>query len=231
MMRGVAAAGMLLASFGPGHAAEEPMLIPPPTVDEKPGARTTAVAVLAGGCFWGVQGVFQHVEGVLQAVSGYAGGAEESATYEAVGRGNTGHAESVRITYDPSRVSFGQLLHVYFSVAHDPTQLNRQGPDHGPQYRSTIFPKNEEQRQIAEQYIAQIDRTGVYLDHIVTTIEDGKSFYPAETHHQDYLVRNPTSAYIVINDIPKVEALREIFPELWREEPVLVLPTARPANP
>jgi peptide-methionine (S)-S-oxide reductase len=213
------------------RAAEEPVVIAPPAVDEKPTGAATATAVFAGGCFWGVQAVFQHVNGVLKAVSGYAGGPASSATYEATGRGDTGHAESVQITYDPSKVTYGKLLQVYFSVAHDPTQLNRQGPDYGTQYRSTIFAANAEQRAIAEQYIAQLDRAKVYPRTIVTTIEDGKTFYPAETYHQDFLVRNPTYPYIVINDIPKVEALQALFADLWRDEPVLVLQAPRRAGP
>lgn len=224
-------AGLLGAALACAQAAEAPVVIPPPVVDEKPAATATAVAVLAGGCFWGVQAVFQHVDGVLRAVSGYTGGPENLATYETVGRGTTGHAESVQITYDPSRVSYGQLLQVYFSVVHDPTQLNRQGPDYGPQYRSTIFPTNDEQHRIAQAYITQLDSAKVYSDRIVTTIENDKAFYPAETYHQDYLVRNPTSPYIVVNDIPKVAALREIFPELWRDDPVLVRPAPHRAAP
>jgi peptide-methionine (S)-S-oxide reductase len=220
---GALAIGLVLAFLGPGRAAEEPVRIPPPTVDEQSGDAATAVAVLAGGCFWGVQAVFQHVDGVLKAVSGYAGGTRESATYDAVSGGRTRHAEAVEITYDPERVSFGELLHVYFSVVHDPTQLNRQGPDFGPQYRSTIFAANGEQRLIAERYIAELDGSRLYPRPIVTTIEDGQQFYAAETYHQDYLVRNPKNPYIVINDMPKVEALHEIFPELWHDKPTLVL--------
>jgi peptide-methionine (S)-S-oxide reductase len=213
------------------RAAEEPVVIAPPAVDEKPAGAATATAVFAGGCFWGVQAVFQHVNGVLKAVSGYAGGPASSATYEATGRGDTGHAESVQITYDPSKVSYGKLLQVYFSVAHDPTQLNRQGPDRGTQYRSTIFAASAEQRTIAEQYIAQLDGAKAYPQKIVTTIEDGKTFYPAETYHQDFLVRNPNYPYIVINDKPKVEALHALFGDVWRDEPVLVLQAPRRAGP
>jgi peptide-methionine (S)-S-oxide reductase len=213
------------------RAAEEAVVIAPPAVDEKPTGAATATAVFAGGCFWGVQAVFQHVNGVLKAVSGYAGGAASTATYERTGRGDTGHAESVQITYDPTKVTYGKLLQVYFSVAHDPTQLNRQGPDRGTQYRSTIFAATAEQRAIAEQYIAQLDRAKVYPMKIVTTIEDGKTFYPAETYHQDFLVRNPMHPYIVINDKPKVEALHALFADLWRDEPVLVLQAPRRAGP
>lgn len=218
-----------VAALGGARAAEEAVVIPAPAVDESATEAATAVAVLAGGCFWGVQAVFQHVDGVLKAVSGYAGGPGAQANYEAVGRGNTGHAESVQITYDPSKVSYGKLLQVFFSVAHDPTQLNRQGPDRGPQYRSTIFPANAEQRAVAEQYIAQLDAAKVYPKKIVTTLEDDKKFYAAESYHQDYLVRNPTQPYIVFNDIPKVEALERLFKDVWRDEPVLVLQAPRRA--
>ena len=220
----VAVASLVLAAVACSQAAEEAVVIPPPVVDEKPSGAATAVAVFAGGCFWGVQGVYQHVNGVLKAVSGYAGGAKDFATYEAVGRGNTGHAEAVEITYDPSELSSGRLLQIYFSVAHDPTQLNRQGPDHGPQYRSTVFPANAEQREIAAKYIAQLGQAKVYRSAIVTTLEDGKVFYPAEAYHQDFLERNPTYPYIVINDLPKVASLARVFPALYRDEPVLVYP-------
>jgi peptide-methionine (S)-S-oxide reductase len=206
------------------QAAEESFVIPAPAVDVAPSNAATAVAVFAGGCFWGVQGVYQHTAGVLKAVSGYAGGAKESAKYEIVGGGDTGHAETVQITYDPSKISYGKLLQIYFSVAHDPTQLNRQGPDRGPQYRSTIFPTSAAQREIAQKYIAQLNAAKVYRSPIVTTFEEGKAFYPAEQYHQDYLVRNPRQPYIVINDIPKVEALARIFPDVYRESPVLVYP-------
>ncbi len=204
------------------YAAEDAVVIPAPTFDEKPSDRATAVAVLAGGCFWGVQGVYQYTEGVLKAVSGYAGGAKETASYDRVTGGDTGHAETVQITYDPSKISYGKLLQIYFSVAHDPTQLNRQGPDHGTQYRSTIFPVNAEQREIAEKYIAQLDAARVYPKKIVTTLEEGKTFYPAEAYHQDFLVRNPRYPYIVINDLPKIENLARVFPDVYRDKPMLV---------
>lgn len=204
-------------------AAEDAVVVPAPAVDVEPGPHVSEVAVLAGGCFWGVQGVFQHVEGVTRAVSGYAGGAADTARYQMVGRGDTGHAEAVEITYDPSRISYGTILQIYFSVAHDPTQFNYQGPDMGPQYRSAIFPANEEQARVAKAYIAQLDAAHVYGDSIVTTIEPGRAFYPAEDYHQDYLTLNPTQPYIVINDLPKVENLKRLFPALYREEPVLVM--------
>jgi peptide-methionine (S)-S-oxide reductase len=215
--------------WGTSVAAEEAVVIPAPAADVQPGLRTAEVAVLAGGCFWGVQGVFQHVDGVTRAVSGYAGGEADTASYPRVGRGDTGHAESVEITYDPSKISYGKILQIYFSVAHDPTEFNYQGPDIGPQYRSAIFPINEEQARVAKAYIAQLDQAHVYRDTIVTTIETGRAFYPAEDYHQDYLTLNPTAPYIVFNDLPKIENLKRLFPKLYREEPVLVL-AGKPSN-
>ncbi|TIY06500.1 MAG: peptide-methionine (S)-S-oxide reductase MsrA [Mesorhizobium sp.] len=191
-------------------------------MDEKPAA-ATAKAIFAGGCFWGVQGVFQHVKGVTSAVSGYAGGDKDTAVYETVGTGRTGHAEAVEITYEPSEVTYGQLLQVYFSVAHNPTQLNYQGPDRGPQYRSTIFAESDAQKKIAESYIAQLDNAKVFPEPIVTTLETGKTFFPAEDYHQDFLTLNPTYPYIVYNDLPKIENLKTLFPYLYSEKPVLVL--------
>jgi peptide-methionine (S)-S-oxide reductase len=203
-------------------AAEKARVIPAPALDEQPGQATSEVAVLAGGCFWGVQGVFQHVHGVSRAVSGYAGGEKDTAQYETVTSGRTGHAESVQVTFDPRRISYGRLLQIYFSVAHDPTQLNRQGPDVGPQYRSAIFPTTAEQAGIAQAYIAQLDRARVFGAAIVTKIEPGRSFYPAEAEHQDFLTRNPRHPYIVIHDLPKIGDLRRLFPEAYRADPVLV---------
>ncbi|RUX93619.1 peptide-methionine (S)-S-oxide reductase [Mesorhizobium sp. M7D.F.Ca.US.004.01.2.1] len=196
--------------------------MPPPAFDEKAAAGSEK-AIFAGGCFWGVQGVFQHVKGVSKAVSGYTGGSKDDAVYETVGSGRTGHAESVEITYDPSEVTYGQLLQVYFSVAHNPTQLNFQGPDSGTQYRSTIFAENEAQKKIAQSYIAQLDQAKVFPEPIVTTLETGKTFYPAENYHQDFLTLNPTYPYIVYNDLPKVANLKALFPALYSEKPVLVL--------
>lgn len=227
-LRGLCAAlatagGLLISSATP--AAERAFIIPPPAADQAASAAATATqekAVIAGGCFWGVQAVFQHVKGVSNAVSGYAGGQAGTANYNAVGSGRTGHAEAVEITYDPRQISYGQLLQIYFSVAHDPTQLNRQGPDHGTQYRSAVFPANDSQRKVAEAYIAQLNKTGVYPKALATTIEPLHAFYPAEDYHQDYLVRNPNSLYIVINDVPKVENLAKTFPDWWRDKPVLV---------
>ncbi len=207
-------------------AAEDVRLVPPPAVDEAAGhSNASEVAVLAGGCFWGVQGVFQHVGGVRSAVSGYTGGEAATARYDAVGTGSTGHAESVKVTFDPQEISYGQLLRIYFSVAHDPTELNRQGPDYGTQYRSAIFPISDEQARVAKLYIDQLDKARVFDAAIVTKIEPGKTFYPAEAYHQDFLTLNPTYPYIAINDLPKIEALRIMFPERYRAEPVLVAAT------
>ena len=217
----LAAAGFALWQT-PAVSAEDAVVIPAPAIDEKASAGTEK-AVFAGGCFWGVQGVFQHVKGVENAVSGYAGGARDDAEYETVGTGRTGHAESVEITYDPSKVTYGQLLQVYFSVAHNPTQLNYQGPDRGTQYRSTIFAANDEQKKIAQSYIAQLDKAKVFSEPIVTTLETGKQFYPAEGYHQDFLTLNPTYPYIVYNDLPKIENLKKLFPALYQEKPVLVM--------
>ena len=220
---GVATAGAfcLTSSF-----AEEFRTIPAPASDEASSQQATETAILAGGCFWGVQGVFQHVNGVTSAVSGYAGGEKNTAQYEMVGTGSTGHAESVQVTFDPSKVTYGQLLQIYFSVAHDPTQLNRQGPDDGTQYRSAIFPTSEEQARVAKAYIGQLNQTRIFPAAIVTRIEPGKTFYPAEGYHQDFLTRNPTYPYIVFNDLPKVEVLKRMFPDRYREQPVLVSASA-----
>jgi peptide-methionine (S)-S-oxide reductase len=202
--------------------AEEARAVPPPAVDEQAGGKTSEVAVIAGGCFWGVQGVFQHVEGVKNAVSGYAGGDKATAHYDMTSTGTTGHAESVQITYDPRKITYGRILQVYFSVAHDPTELNRQGPDEGTQYRSAIFPSNDEQARVAKAYIAQLDSAHVFPAPIVTTIEPGKTFYRAEAYHQDFLERNLNYPYIVFNDLPKIANLKRLFPALYRPDPVLV---------
>ena len=202
--------------------AAQARVVPAPLQDEDAGAATSEVAVLAGGCFWGVQAVFQHVDGVLKAVSGYTGGEKKDAEYETVGTGKTGHAESVQITFDPRRISYGRILQIYFSVAHDPTEVNRQGPDVGTQYRSTIFPTSDAQAKIAAAYIAQLDAAHVYRAKIATTIEPGKSFYPAEDYHQDFLTRHPSYPYIVIYDLPKLADLKASFPDRYRADPVLV---------
>jgi peptide-methionine (S)-S-oxide reductase len=201
---------------------ERARIIPAPAVDEAAGQATSATAVLAGGCFWGVQAVFQHVKGVTRAVSGYAGGEKQTARYARIGDGDTGHAESVQVMFDPRQISYGRLLHVFFSVAHDPTELNRQGPDVGTQYRSTIFPTSADQARVAKAYIAQLNEARVFEAGIVTTIEMERPFYEAEGYHQDFLVRNPSHPYIVFNDLPKIEELKRVFPDLYRANPVLV---------
>lgn len=219
-----------IALRGLPSAAESAHAISPPAHDEPANSTATSeVAVLAGGCFWGVQGVFEHVEGVTRVISGYAGGSVNTAHYEMVGTNTTGHAESVQVTFDLHRISYGRILQIYFSVAHDPTELNRQGPDVGTQYRSTIFPSNPQQARVADDYIAQLNREHVFDAPIVTTIESGRDFYPAEAYHQDFLARNPRYPYIVINDLPKIENLKRLFPELYRAAPVLVA-TATPRS-
>jgi len=196
--------------------------IPPPALDERtPAGPRLATAVFAGGCFWGVQGVFQHVRGVTSAVSGYAGGDAASAHYDMVGAGDTGHAEAVQITYDPRQISYGKLLQIFFSVAHDPTQKNRQGPDVGPQYRSTVFAGDPEQARLAGAYVKQLDGARVYGAPLATTIESGKQFYPAEKYHQDYMTLNPRAPYIAYYDLPKLDNLKRLFPDLYREKPAL----------
>ena len=213
-------AGLVFAATA--ASAQEGLSIPPPVIDATKSAASKETAIFAGGCFWGVQGVFQRVKGVTNAVSGYAGGDKDTAVYEVAGGGRTGHAESVRITFDPTKVSYGHLLQIYFSVAHDPTQLNRQGPDKGTQYRSTIFATSDEQARIAKAYIGQLDKARVYKRAIVTTIERGKTFYPAEAYHQDFLTNNPDYPYIAYVDMPKIENLKRLFPRDYRAEPVLV---------
>ena len=205
----------------PRAAAAASRVVPPPSLDASTAAADKEVAVLAGGCFWGVQGVFQHVKGVASAVSGYAGGTKATADYETVSRGTTGHAESVEIVFDPKELSYGEILQIYFSVAHDPTQLNRQGPDTGTQYRSSIFYADESQKSIAQAYIAQLAKTRVFGREIVTRVDPLKGFYPAEDYHQDFLINNPTYPYIVYNDLPKIENLKKVFPGRYQEQPVL----------
>jgi peptide-methionine (S)-S-oxide reductase len=214
---GVAAGAFLLQGPGMPSASGASSAIPAPTVDEpSTGRPKSETAVLAGGCFWGVQGVFQHVKGVTSAQSGYAGGDASTANYDTVSTETTGHAESVRITYDPAQVTYGQLLRVFFGVVQDPTELNFQGPDVGPSYRSVIFAQDDTQRNIANAYIAQLNGAGAFSGPIVTTVSSGQ-FYPAEAYHQDYLSRNPNNPYIVQNDLPKLGALRSNFPELYRD--------------
>ncbi|WP_076068809.1 peptide-methionine (S)-S-oxide reductase MsrA [Sphingomonas montana] len=215
---GLIAVGML--STVSAASAEVAVRAPAPAVDPATGGMQTAV--FAGGCFWGVQGVYQRVKGVTSAVSGYANGARGTANYDSVSGGDTGHAEAVRVTYDPRVVSYGKLLQIYFSVVADPTRLNAQGPDHGTQYRSALMPTTPAQAQVARAYIAQLGRSGVWKRPIVTRIEPVRGFYPAEAYHQDYLVNNPMSPYIRINDLPKVKALQSFYPTLTRARPVLV---------
>ena len=206
-------------------AAESAVRIPPPVTDTVAVAGASGArekAVLAGGCFWGIQAVFQHSKGVLQAVSGYAGGKQESADYERVSSGNTGHAESVEITFDPNQISYGKLLQIYFSVAHDPTQLNRQYPDSGTQYRSAIFYKDAGQKKVAESYIAQLEAAHVFQGKIVTRLSPLTAFYPAEAYHQNYATLHPESGYIARYDLPKIANLKSTLPEVYREVPVLV---------
>jgi peptide-methionine (S)-S-oxide reductase len=198
------------------NASSAAVKIPNPVTDEPAAkAKGSATVVLAGGCFWGIQAVFEHVKGVTAVTAGYSGGSADTAEYETVSTGRTGHAESVRIIYDPSQVSYGQLLKVYFSVAHDPTELNRQGPDSGTQYRSSIFYANDEQKRIALAYIDQLNQAKVFSHPIVTQVVALKAFYPAEAYHQDYAVHHPNEPYIAINDLPKVEHLRQMLPELY----------------
>jgi peptide-methionine (S)-S-oxide reductase len=215
----------LAAVFGrlPVGAAEPAAVIPAPAADTPaPSGDGLQTIVLAGGCFWGIQAVYQHVEGVHNAVSGYAGGSVTNPTYEQVSSGRTGHAESVQVTYDPRKVSLGKILQIYFSVAHDPTQLNRQGPDVGTQYRSSIFYSDEAQRKVAQAYIAQLGGAGVFHRPIVTRLDPLAKFYPAEAYHQDYALTHPYSPYIVYNDLPKVENLEHLFADIFRQKPVTV---------
>lgn len=229
-------AGLLLLAAAGTMATRSPAVAPAPRVEPGPIARApaaakdpaepgqTATAVFAGGCFWGVQGVYQHVDGVKSAVSGYSGGNAQSADYETVGTGSTGHAEAVKVTYDPRQVSYGTLLRIFFAVVADPTTLNRQGPDRGTQYRTAIFPTTPQQKAVAEAYVAQLGAAKLWKAPIVTKVERYRGFYPAEKYHQDFLVRKPDYPYIVYNDLPKVEALRVAFPNHYRKQAVTVYP-------
>ncbi len=210
-------------------AAEPAFVIPAPALDQSASSHTETV-VLAGGCFWGVQAVFQHTKGVTSAVSGYAGGEKQSAHYEMVGGGRTGHAESVAVTFDPQQISYGKILQIYFSVAHNPTELNRQGPDAGTQYRSAIFYANDEQKKVATAYIAQLDKAHIYPGPIVTQLETLRGFYPAEDYHQDFAVLHPSYPYIVFNDLPKVDNLKRLFASEYRETPVTVMASSKPGE-
>jgi peptide-methionine (S)-S-oxide reductase len=219
-----------LCAFGgdpSARAAEGANLVLPPAAEEAaPSGGALQSVVLAGGCFWGIQAVYQHVEGVHQAVSGYAGGASANPSYEQVSSGRTGHAEAVQVTFDPHKISLGKILQIFFSVAHDPTQLNRQGPDFGTQYRSAIFFSDETEKRVAQSYIAQLDRAKAFRRPIVTRIDPLTKFYPAETYHQNYALTHPYSPYIVINDLPKVDNLKQLFSEVYREQPVTVATAA-----
>jgi peptide-methionine (S)-S-oxide reductase len=220
---GIVAIACTLFQLSTPSWAEDAVVLPAPAfMEPQQAAMGDERAVLAGGCFWGVQAVFQHVKGVKNVVSGYAGGSAGTAQYETVSTGETGHAESVEITFDPKTINFATILQVYFSVAHNPTELNYQGPDSGTQYRSAIFPENESQKQVAETYIKQLGKGGVFAAPIVTSIEPAKTFYPAEEFHQDYATLHPDNPYIAINDLPKVENLGRLFPELYSPAPKLV---------
>lgn len=213
------------------QAAEPAVTIPPPVGDAKaPADGGSQTVVLAGGCFWGVQAVYEHTKGVTKAVSGYAGGAKETAHYDMVSSETTGHAESVSVTYDPRQISLGKILQIYFSVAHNPTELNYQGPDRGTSYRSAIFVADDEQKQVAAAYIAQLDQAHVFKAPIVTKLEPLKGFYPAEDYHQDFAVTHPSYPYIVFNDAPKVENLKRLFADYYRDAPVTVMASSKPSQ-
>ena len=203
-------------------SAEDMKRVPPPTLEMPTTPAKNDTAVFAGGCFWGVQGVFQHVKGVTSAVSGYSGGSKMTAFYPVVSTGETGHAESVKVTYDPSQVSYGKLLQIYFSVVTDPTMLNAQGPDEGTQYRSDLFVTSPEQAKVASAYIAQLGKSHAFLHPIVTKVSNFQAFYPAEAYHQNYLTLHPHNPYIAENDIPKVEGLKSLFPSEYKADPILV---------
>jgi peptide-methionine (S)-S-oxide reductase len=235
LMVPVIGALMLIPFFGftasRVHAAEPAVEIPAPALDQTlpPGSGLQTV-VLAGGCFWGVQAVFQHTKGVTAAVSGYAGGKKDTAHYEEVGSGRTGHAESEQVTFDPQQISFGKILQIYFSVGHNPTELNYQGPDSGTQYRSAIFYANDEQKRVASAYIEQLNKTKAFGEPIVTKLEPLTGFYPAEDYHQDFAVTHPNYPYIVFNDAPKVDNLKRLFADYYREMPVTVMASNKPSQ-
>ena len=213
------------------QAAEPAVALPPPTLDATaPAGGGLENVVLAGGCFWGMQAVYEHTKGVTSAVSGYSGGSKETAHYEMVGTERTGHAESVSVTYDPRQISLGKILQIYFSVAHNPTELNYQGPDSGTSYRSAIFYANDEQKRVAAAYIEQLDKARAFDAPIVTKLEALKGFYPAEDYHQDFAVTRPSYPYIVFNDLPKVDNLKRMFPDYYRDTPVTVLASNKPTQ-
>ena len=221
---GAALAFSAIAAVLPQHtaSAEEMKVVPAPAVDAPASHAKSETAVFAGGCFWGVQGVFQHVKGVESAVSGYSGGSKMTALYPVVSTGTTGHAESVKVIYDPSKISYGKLLQIYFSVVTDPTQLNAQGPDEGTQYRSDIFATTPEQAKVAKDYVAQLQQAHVFGAPVMTKVSTFKSFYPAEGYHQNYLTLHPNDGYIAANDIPKVEGLKKLFPQDYQPSPALL---------
>ena len=227
MKKTLLAAGAVILSawafLGTGVAAEKAVRLPAPALDMPATTESNReTAVFAGGCFWGVQAVFQHTRGVLNAVSGYSGGQKETANYSSIGTGRTGHAEAVQISYDPKQITYGKLLQIYFSVAHDPTQLNRQGPDSGTRYRSAVFYTSADQKDVAERYVAQLDAAKLFPGKIVTELTPLKAFYPAEAYHQDYATLNPYSPYIARFDLPKIANLKGMMPEAYREKPQLV---------
>jgi|SRR4051794_33514525 peptide-methionine (S)-S-oxide reductase len=223
--------GLALVAISPvaPRAGESAIVVPAPAVDQSLAPGKAQIAVLSGGCFWAVQGVFQHVKGVEQVWSGYAGGEKSTANYEQVSTGATGHAESVEIAFDPAQISYGQILRIFFSVAHDPTEVNRQGPDVGPQYRSLIYFLDADQQRIAQAYIGQLDKAGVFAQPIVTQIDAFKGFFTAEAYHQNYLVDHPAEPYIVINDLPKIDNLKRLFPDFYRQDPVLTTAVLAPS--
>jgi peptide-methionine (S)-S-oxide reductase len=235
-LRWTSVGALILISFlglaaGLAWAEEPAVVVPAPAQDmTTPTGGGAQTVVLAGGCFWGVQGVFEHTKGVTQAVSGYSGGKKETAHYQMVGTEQTGHAESVQVTFDPKQISYGKILQIYFSVAHNPTELDYQGPDSGPSYRSAIFFANDEQKRIAEAYIAQLDQAHVFKSPVVTKLEPLTGFYPAEDYHQDFLVLHPTYPYIVFNDLPKVENLKRLFADEYRDTPVRVMASNKPSQ-
>jgi peptide-methionine (S)-S-oxide reductase len=216
------AVGIAMAPQWSSYADEAGTPVPAPAVDQPLAAGEPQTAVLAGGCFWGMQGVFQHVKGVQQVLAGYSGGKQSTASYEEVSTGETGHAESVEIKFDPAQISYGEILRIFFSVAHDPTELNRQGPDEGTQYRSAIFFADASQQKIAQAYIAQLDGAHSFARAIATRVDPLTGFFPAEAYHQDFLIHNPNYPYIVFNDLPKIAQLKQLFPEEYREQPVTV---------
>ncbi len=231
LIRGLLIVPLVGFAAGSVQAAEPAVVIPAPALDATaPADGALQNVVLAGGCFWGMQAVYEHTKGVTQAVSGFAGGQKATAHYEMVSTGRTGHAESVSVTYDPRQISYGKILQVYFSVAHNPTELNYQGPDEGTQYRSTIFYANDAQKRIAAAYIAQLQQAHVFSAPIVTKLEPLSGFYPAEDYHQDFAVLHPSYPYIVFNDLPKVANLKQLFPDYYRETPVTVMASSKPSQ-